>query len=74
MEEIYLVKVLLQQEDLNCKIDLDDEYFCVPLHKECFVLGPAPGIFTKLLRVPIAIPRRLKIQIIVYLDDMLLMS
>ena len=39
----------------------------------CFGLGPAPQIFTKLLKIPIAILRRINIRIIVYLDDMLLM-
>ena len=39
----------------------------------CFGLGPAPRIFTKLLKVPIALLRRLNIRIIIYLDDMLIM-
>ena len=45
------------------------EFLCL-----CFSLGPAPRIFTKLLKIPIAILRRIKIRVIVYLDDMLLMS
>ena len=39
-----------------------------------FGLGPAPRIFTKLLKIPMAIRRRINIWLIVYLDDMLLMS
>ena len=39
-----------------------------------FGLGPAPRIFTELLKIPIAILRRINIRIIVYLDHMLLMS
>ena len=39
-----------------------------------FGLGPAPRIFTKLLKVPIAFLRRVNIRIIIYLDDMLLMG
>ena len=39
-----------------------------------FGLGPAPRIFTKLLKIPIAVLRRIQIRIIIYLDDMLLMS
>ena len=39
----------------------------------CFGLGPAPRIFIKLLKIPIAILRRINILIIVSLDDMLLM-
>ena len=45
------------------------QFFCV-----CFGLGPAPRIFTKLLKVPIALLRRVNIRIIIYLDDMLLMG
>ena len=41
---------------------------------ELLGLGPAPRIFTKLLKIPIAILRRINIRIIVYLDDMFLMS
>ncbi len=40
----------------------------------CFGLGPAPRLFTKLLKVPIALIRRLNMRIIIYLEDMLLMS
>ena len=40
----------------------------------CFGLGPAPRTFTKLLKIAIVIRRRINIRIIVYLDDMLLMS
>ena len=40
----------------------------------CFGLGPAPWIFTKLFKIPIASLRWIQIRIIIYLDDMLLMS
>ena len=42
----------------------------------CYGLGPAPRIFTKLLKIPIAVLRRIQIKIIIiiYLDDMLLMN
>ena len=40
----------------------------------CFGLDPAPRIFPKLLKIPIAVLRRIQIRIIIYLDDMLLMS
>ena len=36
----------------------------------CFSLGLAPRIFTKLLKVPMKIVRRINIKIIIYLDDM----
>ena len=45
------------------------EFLCL-----CFGLGPAPRNFTKLLKVSIAFLRRVNIQIIIYLDDMLLMG
>ena len=40
----------------------------------CFGLGPAPQIFTKLLKVPISVLRRINIRVIMCLDDMLLMG
>ena len=40
----------------------------------CFGLGPAPRIFTKLLKVPMTVLRRINIKIITYLDDMLLIG
>ena len=45
------------------------EFLCL-----CFGLGPAPRIFTKLLKIPIAILRRINMRIIVYLDNMLLIK
>ena len=45
------------------------EFLCL-----CFVLGPAPRIFTKILEVPISLIRRLNIRINIYLDDMLLLG
>ena len=40
----------------------------------CFGLGTAPRIFTKLLKIPIALLRRINIRLVIYLDDMLLMG
>ena len=45
------------------------EFLCL-----CFGLGPAPRIFTKLLKIPIAILRRINIRMIIYLDDKFLMG
>ena len=39
-----------------------------------FGLGPAPRIFTKLLKIPISILRRINIRLIIYLDDILIMG
>ena len=49
------------------KIDLKNE--CL-----CFGLAPAPRVFTNILKVPISLLHRLNIRILIYLDDMLLMS
>jgi len=40
----------------------------------CFGLGPAPIVFTKLLKVPITLLRRLNIRLIIFLDNILLMA
>ena len=40
----------------------------------CFGLGPTPRIFTKLLKILIAVLRRINIRMIIYLDDMLVMG
>ena len=37
-----------------------------------FGLGPAPKIFTKLLKIPISLLRRLQIRIVIYIDDILI--
>ena len=45
------------------------EFLCL-----CFGLGLAPRIFSKLLKVPIALLRWLNIRLVIYLDDILLMG
>ena len=40
----------------------------------CFGLGPAPRIFTKLMKVPIAVMRRLNVRLIIFLDDILILG
>ena len=40
----------------------------------CFGLGPAPGIFMKLMRIPFSLLRKLYVQLIIFLDDILLMA
>ena len=39
-----------------------------------FGVGPGPRIFTKLLKVPLTILRRLMIEIVAYLDDLLIIE
>ena len=45
------------------------EFLCL-----CFSLGPVLKIFTKLLKVPISVLRRLMIRVIIYLDDLLILE
>ena len=40
----------------------------------CFVLGPAPRIFKKLIRIPISLLRKLCERLITFLDNILLMA
>lgn len=40
----------------------------------CFGLGPAPRIFAKLMKVSIALMRRLNVRLIIYLDDILILA
>ena len=61
------------------KVDLKDAYFSTLMHwnsqkKLClyFGLSPALLVFTKLLKVPVAMLRKLKVRWIIYLDDILL--
>ena len=39
-----------------------------------FGLGPAPKIFTKLMKIPISLLRKLHIRIIIYIDDILIVA
>ena len=45
------------------------QFHCLP-----FGLGPAPRIFTKIMKPIIAFLRRLGVRVIVYLDDMILLN
>jgi len=40
----------------------------------CFGLGPAPLVFTKLMKVPVGLLRRLNIRLIIFLDDILIIG
>ena len=76
MEVLHCQRFLLEQNDLLCKVDLQDAYFAIPLNKEsskyvrfkwsgdlyeflCFYFGsgPAPEVFTKLLKILIVLLR-----------------
>ena len=47
------------------------EFMCL-----CFGLGPAPRVFTKLLKIAISLLRKINIRdiLIIYLGDMLILS
>ena len=45
------------------------EFMCL-----CFGLGPAPRVFTKLLKIPISLMRKINIRVIIYLENMLILS
>ena len=45
------------------------EFMCL-----CFGLGLAPRLFTKLLKIPISLLIKINIRVIIYLDDMLILS
>ena len=73
MEGLKQLKDLLSQNDLMVKIRFQwkgnlYEFLCL-----CFGLGPAPRIFTKLLKIPTSLLRRKNIRLIIYLDDILIM-
>ena len=41
------------------------EFLCL-----AFGLAPSPRVFTKLMKVPISILRRINIRLVIYLEDM----
>ena len=54
--------------DSNGKATIFYNFLCL-----CFGLGQAPEVFTKLLKILIALLRRINIPVILYLEDILLM-
>lgn len=80
-ESLYYIKFLLQQGGYISRLDKGRIFFYSiaqriqendtlsmtrPLICQCFGLGPAPTIFTKLLKTPLSILRKLNIRIIIY--------
>ena len=49
--------------------DLIYQFLCL-----CFGVEPAPRIFTKLLKVPISLMRKLNVRLIIFLDHILLIQ
>ena len=82
--DCWIWDILLQEEVYLCKLDRKDTYCEKKLEKIRYVLlvrkftrisvpmfwlGSCPQIFTKLLKIPIAILRRIDLRMIIYLDD-----
>ena len=57
------------QENLHFEWEASLYQFLCP----CLALSPVPLVFRKLLKVPIVLFRKLKVRLIIYLDDVLLM-
>ena len=89
MEGIHLIKEILQEHDFLIKIDLKNAYFGIPLNKKSknkFVFNGKeiyrnsllmfwPGFSPSyLLKVPIALLRRINVGMIIFLDDILVMA
>ena len=79
-KEDHICKLDLKDVYFSVPVDKDSRQFaCFRWSRNsykflclCFSLGPAPRIFTKLLKVSMTILRTINIRIIIYLDDMLL--
>ena len=72
LKEAHFSVLLIKSSQTFVRFQSSDnlyEFLCL-----YFVLGLAPKIFIKLLKVPIALLRRVNIRIIIYLDKMLLME
>ena len=80
-ESLLSLKTVLQKNEYMCKLDLNDAYLCVPLSrnnrkrvKEPCSSFYACYVFTKLLKIPMPLLRRIGIHIVIYLDDMLIIG
>ena len=71
-ERCLLLRSCAQESSKISSISMEGKYLQVPV--SMFRSGSSTRIFTKLLKIPIAVLRRIQIRIIIYLDDMLLMS
>ncbi|KZS07305.1 Uncharacterized protein APZ42_028995 [Daphnia magna] len=73
MEGVESLKQLICQDDWVVKLDLKDAYLAVPVRKE-HQLFLSPRFFTKLLKPVVASLRRKGIRLVIYLDDLIIMS
>ena len=67
----FTVPVSKQHQPLLCFMDggLRYQFSCIP-----FVLGPAPRLFTKLLKPVVALLRRLGLRLVIYLDHIIVFN
>ena len=81
-EHDFLIKVDLKDAYFGIPLDKSSRKYIRFQWKEnlyeflclCFDLGPTPLIFTKLLKIPIALSRRINVRKMIFLDDMLAMA
>lgn len=78
-ENHYFIKIDLKYPDFGITLNKQPRKY-EPFKQEenfyeflclCVSLVPAPLIFTKILKIPIALLRRINVRIIIFLDDML---
>ena len=84
MEELYLFLCKVDPEDAYFAIPLQEElqkFICFEWKDKlyqfaclCFGLISAPLVFTKLMKIPIVVIRRLNGRIIIYLDNILIIA
>ena len=90
MEGLHMIRDLVRQGDWVAKLDLKDSYFLIPVHPchqkffqftwkvslyhfQCLLLCP-PQVFTKVMKPVVAFLRERGIKLIIYLDDLLIIS
>ena len=82
LQNDWMVKIDLKDAYLTCPVHKEHQKYLRFLWKGkliqfkvmAFGLAVAPRIFTKLLKTPISVLRRMGIRLIIYLDDILLMN
>ena len=81
-EEDYMRNIDLKDAYFSVPLNLKSQTFLSFKWKDlfyqffylCFGLGPAPRIFTKLMRIPISLLRKLYVRLIIFSEDILLMA
>ena len=72
LKEAYTRVPLNQEQGNNMKFTWKGQiYQCLTMF---FGMGPAPRCFTKLMKVPMSLLRRLQIRMMIYIDDIIIMA